>query len=341
MPKKNKKKSGGRSVSADTHASLAAKIQEIQQATKKAEPAAPAVETLSAAGAAALSKIVLDEEAPNEQKLEGVQAEYDRLAEAAKQLEGERDRAASATAERDRLASELARTRAVKEKLEGVCRSLQKQSKDVVDSEQQKREELNQRFQTSIDDIQVKLEEQGALQKDNEVLRKKLELLAKQSELREQQYAAESRHKELEGELLTTQLAQATAKFQASEAEREQLGKNEIELREQLQLYSDKFQGFQDTLTNSNEMFNNYKKEMEKMARTTKRLEKEKRELKSKSEATDASLIELANEKLAMTEQQDKLTKKNTQLESLCRTLQTQLQQARAASEAPSAGAGE
>ena len=39
MPKKNKKKSGGRSVSADTHASLAAKIQEIQQATKKAEPA--------------------------------------------------------------------------------------------------------------------------------------------------------------------------------------------------------------------------------------------------------------------------------------------------------------
>ena len=72
-----------------------------------------------------------------------------------------------------------------------------------------------------------------------------------------------------------------------------------------------------------------FKKEMDKMTRTTKKLEKEKRELKSKAEASDATLIELANEKLAMQESQDKLTKKCTQLENLCRALQGQLAAAR------------
>ena len=82
-----------------------------------------------------------------------------------------------------------------------------------------------------------------------------------------------------------------------------------------------------------------FKKEMDKMTRTTKKLEKEKRELKSKSAATDATLIELANEKMAMQEQQDKLTKKCAQLESLCRTLQGQLAEARN-SGGTSSGAG-
>ena len=68
-----------------------------------------------------------------------------------------------------------------------------------------------------------------------------------------------------------------------------------------------------------------FKKEMDKMTRTTKKLEKEKRELKSKADATDATLIKLANDKLAMQETQDKMVKKCTQLESLCRALQAQL----------------
>ena len=123
---------------------------------------------------------------------------------------------------------------------------------------------------------------------------------------------------------------------------------------------------------------------MDKMSRTTKKLEKEKRELKSKADATDvrpshglmigvglpqrpdqqphithrlcvdtamtdlthlvvvgplamrrlcvcvqATLIDLANEKMKMQEAQDKLSRKNSQLESLCRTLQGQVAEAR------------
>lgn len=80
-----------------------------------------------------------------------------------------------------------------------------------------------------------------------------------------------------------------------------------------------------------------FKKEMDKMTRTTKKLEKEKRELKSKADATDATLIKLANDKLAMQESQDKMAKKCTQLESLCRALQGQLAATRKDDDASSA----
>eukprot|EP01047_Picozoa_sp_COSAG01_P025361 COSAG01_NODE_1598_length_9772_cov_8.388671_5_plen_118_part_00 len=44
----------------------------------------------------------------------------------------------------------------------------------------------------------------------------------------------------------------------------------EIELRGQLAAYTEKFEGFQDTLTSSNEMFGSLKKEMDKMNRKIK-----------------------------------------------------------------------
>lgn len=47
---------------------------------------------------------------------------------------------------------------------------------------------------------------------------------------------------------------------------------------------------------------------------------------------TQATLIDLANEKMKMQEGQDKLTRKNSQLESLCRTLQGRVAEARKSS---------
>lgn len=45
----------------------------------------------------------------------------------------------------------------------------------------------------------------------------------------------------------------------------EQLTKQEMELRGQLSLYSEKFEEFQKTLTRSNEVFGTFKKEMDKV----------------------------------------------------------------------------
>ena len=45
----------------------------------------------------------------------------------------------------------------------------------------------------------------------------------------------------------------------------EQLTRQEAELRGQLALYSEKFEEFQSTLTKSNDVFNTFKKEMDKV----------------------------------------------------------------------------
>ena len=46
----------------------------------------------------------------------------------------------------------------------------------------------------------------------------------------------------------------------------EQLTKQEMDLRGQLSLYSEKFEEFQKTLTKSNEVFGTFKKEMDKVS---------------------------------------------------------------------------
>lgn len=217
------KKKGSRKASAPSKATsdaINAKIEALAAGASASEPLAN-IDTLATSGVAAIRKILLapkdgDDAVADAARLETVQQEYRRLADAAKRIEAERKTQVARAADRDRIAAELSRTIEVKERLEELCRQLQKQSKDVAADAQQQRDNLNAKFQSSIDDIQTKLEEQAAVQRDNETLRKKLELIAKQTEIREQQYAAETRHKELELELCTTQLAQQTAKVHAA-----------------------------------------------------------------------------------------------------------------------------
>ena len=215
----SKKKGSAKKASASNKATsdaINAKIEALAAGACASEPLAN-VDSLATSGAAAIRKILM---APKDgaaattdaDRLEAVQQEYRRLADAAKRIEADRKTHVARASDRDRIASELSRTREVKERLEVLCRELQKQSKDVAEDAQRQRDALNEKFQSSIDDIQTKLEEQAAVQSDNVKLRKNLELIAKQSELREQQYEAETRHKALEMELCTTQLAQATAK---------------------------------------------------------------------------------------------------------------------------------
>ena len=221
----SKKKGSGKKASASNKATsdaINAKIEALAAGASASQPL-PNVDTLATAGAAAIRKVLSapknDADAAAEgdtSRLEAVQQEYRRLADAAKRVEADRKTQLARAADRDRIASELTRTREVKERLEVLCRELQKQSKDVSEGAQQQRDALNEKFQSSINDIQEKLEEQAAVQLDNQTLRKKLELIEKQSEIREQQIAAETRHKELEMELCTTQLAQATAQVRAA-----------------------------------------------------------------------------------------------------------------------------
>eukprot|EP00850_Spirogloea_muscicola_P016379 SM000132S26894 [mRNA] locus=s132:235812:238836:- [translate_table: standard] len=130
-----------------------------------------------------------------------------------------------------------------------------------------------------------------------------------------------------------------------------QLLKTEAELRSQLAMYGDKFEQFQphvtlaaaatqDTLTKSNEVFSTFKKEMEKMSKTIKKLEKENGSLKAKCEKSDVSIIELLDERSATKKQLETVRTQKERLEALCRSLQLERKLAASAAAAtPSPGA--
>ncbi|KAL5985791.1 hypothetical protein ACLOJK_027778 [Asimina triloba] len=85
--------------------------------------------------------------------------------------------------------------------------------------------------------------------------------------------------------------------------------------------------GKPDALLKSNEVFEAFKKEMEKMAKSMKELKKENLFLKGKCEKTDVSLIELVEEREILKKQLEKVKNKKEKLESLCRSLQAERKQ--------------
>ncbi|CAM6034441.1 unnamed protein product [Sphagnum compactum] len=231
---------------------------------------------------------------------------------------------------------------ALRQKLESLCRELQRQNKILLDEnkrvsteEQQKRQELSTKFHNTIKDITSKLEEQGdeRLQqiKENEILREKLKHFTQQYEIREQHYGHQLRTKALEQQLAEVKLKQQQELFAQEEAKSHlyteqiaQLLKTEQDLRSQLGLYGDKFEQFQDTLTKSNDVFATFKKEMEKMSKTIKKLEKENFSLKKKCEKSDVTIIELLDERASLKKQAETSRNQKEKLEALCRSLQAE-----------------
>ncbi|KAM1470591.1 hypothetical protein ACFXTO_041624 [Malus domestica] len=106
-----------------------------------------------------------------------------------------------------------------------------------------------------------------------------------------------------------------------------QLLSTEKNLRLQLTADGEKFQQFQDALLKSNEVFETFKQEIEKMAKSIKELKKENLFLKSKCEKTDVTLIELVDERERLKKQLEKTKNQKEKLESLCRSLQAERKQ--------------
>eukprot|EP01018_Ginkgo_biloba_P015867 Gb_38239 [translate_table: standard] len=210
--------------------------------------------------------------------------------------------------------------------------------KKVSTEGQQKRLELSTRFHEAIKDVSNKLEEQRderlSQLKENEMLREKLKQFAEQYEICEQQFMQQLKKKTLELQLAEVKLqqqqeasCQEQAKMQLYTEQITQLLGTEKNLRMQLAADGEKFQQFQDTLTKSNEVFESFKKEMEKMAKTIKDLNKENNFLKTKCEKSDVSLIELVEERAKLKKQLEKAKNQKEKLESLCRSLQAERKQ--------------
>ncbi|TYH76638.1 hypothetical protein ES332_D04G098900v1 [Gossypium tomentosum] len=236
---------------------------------------------------------------------------------------------------------------AVRDKLESLCRELQRQNKMFMDEckrvsteGQNLRLDLSARFQDAIKDVSNKLEEQKdeclSQLKENEI--NKLKEFADQCALAEQQYAQKLKQKTLELQLANLKIKQHEEKLVEEQAQMKvyseqvlQLLATEKNLRLQLTADGEKFQQFQDALFKSNEVFETFKQEIEKMAKSIKELEKENAFMKSKCEKSDVTLIELVEEREQMKKQLQKTKNQKDKLESLCRSLQAERKQGPAA----------
>lgn len=246
--------------------------------------------------------------------------------------------------ERDHLQASYNRANLAKSKLESLCRELQRHVKCLKEEydqrnkeEDKKRQEIAAKFQTTINDINDKMEDNQTsnmtLQKDNMELAGKLQHLLEEHKTREEHVEKILKQKSLEIQLWETKLAQQamqgaedkqkdlTEKRNLLEEYVKEKKKNELlveqeqELRNQLSLYTEKFEEFQKTLTRSNDVFATFKQEMNKMSKTIKKLEKENLTWKSKHEQTSKSMFTMAEELRSS-------KTKNEKLEKLCRALQ-------------------
>ncbi|XP_075513547.1 uncharacterized protein LOC142548849 [Primulina tabacum] len=231
---------------------------------------------------------------------------------------------------------------AVRDKLESLCRELQRQNKMLMDEckrvssdGQNLRTDLSNKFQDAIKEVSNKLEEQKdeclSQLKENEMLKTKLKQLVDQYALSEQQHAQKLKQKTLELQLADLKHRQQEEKLKQEQSQMKpyaeqvaQLLATEKNLRLQLTADSEKFQQFQEALLKSHEVFETFKQEIEKMAKSIKELKKENTFLKSKCEKSDVTLIELADERERLKKQLEKTRNQKEKLESLCRSLQAE-----------------
>ncbi|KAJ7363474.1 hypothetical protein OS493_009629 [Desmophyllum pertusum] len=246
--------------------------------------------------------------------------------------------------ERDQLQSEYNKASLAKNKLESLCRELQRHSKLVKEEsqlrtqeEEAKRKELSEKFQTTINDISDQMQENykanQQLKTENNELATRLKGLVEQYEVREEHVEKVFKHKQLELQLAEAKMAQQHLQFnedkgktltenqllikQAQEYQKqcEILTKQEAEMKSQLAMYAERFEEFQKTLNKSNEVFSTFKKEMDKMTKTIKKLEKEKITWKTKCENSNRSLVQMVDEREKQKNEMAALRLKNGKLE--------------------------
>ncbi|KAL9085671.1 MAG: hypothetical protein Q9159_004548 [Coniocarpon cinnabarinum] len=294
-----------------------------------------------------LSNLLSTMEAPMS-RLEIVQRKYTELLADMKRTEREhvksKKRADQLQKEKDTARSELTKMTSQKDRLEKLCREMQKDNKKLKDehralseNETKLREELHKRLEGLAFDVKDLIdhnenpESTPANIESDELFRHKFKSFIDQYELREIQFSSLMRNKELE---LQYQVARSEQTRKAQEEEQRKtrqlttqvatFSQTEAELRSQLNIYVEKFKQVEDTLNNSNELFTTFRKEMEEMSKTKKKLEKDNSALTRNKELTSANVFQMAEERQTHLKELELLRKKNENLEKLCRGMQAQ-----------------
>ncbi|QLI66281.1 Alpha-taxilin [Metarhizium brunneum] len=249
--------------------------------------------------------------------------------------------------ERDSGRTELGKTVGLKEKLEKLCRELQRdnnkmknENKELQTTQKRNNVSWDEKFSTVLSKLEGYQEEKDTPRKQvvdmevDELFRVRFKSFIEQYELRELHFHSLMRTKELEVQYHQSRYEREkkTAEAEASKARHLQaqvqaFTKTETELRNQLNTYVEKFkQGLkvEDTLNNSNDLFLSFRKEMEDMSKKGKRLEKENEALKRQKDATAANIIRMAEERQGWKKQVDSAEKKVNKLMSIIQQMQHQ-----------------
>ncbi|KAH8381934.1 hypothetical protein KR009_001088 [Drosophila setifemur] len=253
--------------------------------------------------------------------------------------------------EKEQVQRDLNKSVLMRDKLQEVCREQQRIIKSVknesllqIKVEEERRKESQNKFQLSLNDVQKSLsknnEENIKLRDYNIEMTKKLKLLAEQYQTREQHLEKLNEQVQLEAQLHQAKLNKCQVEaamekeilskenqigleklLQAQRAIKD-LTEREQQLKEQLDIYTAKYDDFQQSLQKSNAVFGSYKVELEKMSKHTKKIEKEALGWRQKYEKANAMVIDLATEKQLTTQHTDRLQKQIQQLQKLLRALQ-------------------
>ncbi|XP_053123015.1 alpha-taxilin isoform X2 [Hemicordylus capensis] len=293
----------------------------------------------------------------SEEKLAALCKKYAELLEehrnSQKQMKTLQKKQTQLVQEKDHLRSEHSKAILARSKLESLCRELQRHNRTLKEEgvqrareEEEKRKEVTSHFQVTLNDIQLQMEQHNErnakLRQENMELAERLKKLIEQYELREEHIDKVFKHKDLQQQLVDAKLQQAQEMLKEAE-ERHQREKDfllkeavesqrmcelmkqqETHLKQQLALYTEKFEEFQNTLSKSSEVFTTFKQEMEKMTKKIKKLEKETTMYRSRWESSNKALLEMAEEKTLRDKELEGLQVKIQRLEKLCRALQTE-----------------
>jgi len=253
--------------------------------------------------------------------------------------------------QQQQLQAECRKGVVARSELETLCRELQayysvlrEETLQSSREDEKKRNEITGHFQRTLVDIQAQIEQHSnrntKLCRENIILTEKLESLMKQCEMREQSLEKINKHRDLQCQLNEAKLQQATITLSNAEEKhkrekeyllRETLDKTkkftemkeqELALKKQLQLYSQKFEEFQETLAKSNEIFTRFKTEMDKMSEKMKKLEKESNVWKTRFENCNKALSDMVEERTEKNKEYDLFVLRIQKLELLCRALQ-------------------
>lgn len=294
-------------------------------------------------GASELASVVDDASSSTDAKLAALSKLFLDKASALRKLETRLEDAEAqrgvALVQRDATRNDMEKVQAVKDKLEVLCRELQKANKAVVAdakasaaAEAAKRGALSDKFESGLGDLSEKLDahaaDREASLKENEELRQHLRKLIERGDLQEAHLRKAKETFDLEKQLMEAQLAEAAERRAAADALRDALeqqlaarGERENALTEQLAGYSTKFAEFQSVIAQSNEAFAAFKRESSAREKALAEAERRAAELERKARASDVALIEMLDEKKTLTSTVAGLTAQKGKLEGLCRAL--------------------